>query len=348
MPVLTSSLAATAALDQTSTQLSKVDHADTVGAEDAAASPSVGANVQSVSIAVQSAPAAAPQSGGQESVAGWKCDGCLAANARDAAKCLACSLPRTGSSVSVSSESDVAGLKASASALVPSFKLGTPSSTFGAGNFGFASSSFASAATHNPFATFAVAATASASPSAPNAFGGFSGSAFAMHSAAGKSEGDGDEGDANDDTDSGGAFEEAATLDSAADQGAVSAVLADAVKDAKSEGTGEEHDVVVVKFRCKLFTVTRQGDDGGKFDVVDTGTGELHVNSFDAGGQKKHRLILRQEKTNKLLLNSLLHAQIKVSRENNIIRFNTISPDFQILSYIFRVRCSMCCSRLVI
>lgn len=130
-------------------------------------------------------------------------------------------------------------------------------------------------------------------------------------------------------------FEEAPTLDAAGDA-TQNAILAEQVKDAKHEVSGEENDTVLHKVRCKLFTITKRED--GKLEPVDTGTGELHVNTTKVeDGSTKHRLLLRQEKTNKLLLNSLLHDKVKASLDGNCIRFATLGYNLQVLSYIFRV-----------
>jgi hypothetical protein len=282
--------------------------------------------VQSVAVVVESVdPTAAAAKGANTPVAStqWKCDGCLASNSSDESKCVSCSLPRPGSV----SESKPA---------VDSAKVDFPKfSGFGSTgpiSFGsFSSFSAAGTATHNPFASFAASTTSTATHNPFTSFAASS-SGFAAKPVAEAAKEYADSAAGADDDKA--PFEEAPTLDAAAENSQANAVLSDAVKDSKSEGSGEENDVVKFKVRCKLFKVVKRED--GKFEPVDTGTGEVRVSSFVDNGAK-FRVVMRQEKTSKLLLNSLLHPQIKVSRDGNIVRFNTIGADLQVQSFMFRV-----------
>jgi hypothetical protein len=79
-------------------------------------------------------------------------------------------------------------------------------------------------------------------------------------------------------------------------------------------------------------------DDKERLEPCECGIGDLRLTYLDVDGTKKHRLLLRQERTNKRLLNVLVHKQIKLSRENTTLRFGTYDGDGKLLNYLIKLK----------
>ncbi len=95
----------------------------------------------------------------------------------------------------------------------------------------------------------------------------------------------------------------------------------------------------VFQSRCKLFHVKKSGEGkDSKLEPVECGIGELRLTSLDVNGSTKYRLLMRQEKTNKLLLNSWVGKYVKISRENQIIRFGTVDAEAKTQNYLFKLK----------
>jgi hypothetical protein len=93
-----------------------------------------------------------------------------------------------------------------------------------------------------------------------------------------------------------------------------------------------------------LFTlsVSRKSEDGtvigSETKYVEMGAGELHINTFDLEGKKKARMVLRAEKTQRLVLNAAINEKIiNVSQPSEKhVRFHSFDLDGKLATFLLK------------
>lgn len=135
-------------------------------------------------------------------------------------------------------------------------------------------------------------------------------------------------------------------------------------KDRHAEASGEEQDTVHARIQCKVFTLEQQQPQALDNDATssasasasssaapakrwaESGTGELHVNSFTSSESKSTapqsaRLILRTDKTQRLVLNAplLSASQQKVEMQGDkFVRFASFNLQGEAATFLLRFK----------
>lgn len=266
----------------------------------------------------------------------WVCKTCEVRNAKSNSKCKACEVPKE----------DGAAAAPVAASSTPTFSFGVSSSTKPAFNFG------SNTATAAPF-TFGSQTTGWN-------FGGFG---------AKKDGEDKKDGPAPTFTfgsvlsgapatfgsiDSGKGFTGEGKLEaSAASFGNTTAdPTKEEFKDRKQDPSGEEGDTRIYSLAgTKVFSLktTFENPEGetdeakGKKTTkwVECGTGELHINTYTLQGVKKARIILRAEKTHRLVVNAPIYKEMMDSAKlegEKFCRVSSTDLEGKPCSYLFKVK----------
>mmetsp|Transcript_2600 Transcript_2600/g.4915 ORF Transcript_2600/g.4915 Transcript_2600/m.4915 type:complete len:427 (+) Transcript_2600:29-1309(+) len=249
----------------------------------------------------------------------WVCAECMVRNKKDAIKCKACEANKPGA------KEDNSG---------PTFSFGTTGGSTPTFSFGSSGTS-----TSTPSFSFGSSTTWSFGSAAPAASGSapsftFGASIDGAKATFGSVQGEGFKASSD------GLGAATATLGSN---------TADATKpefkDKKRESTGEEGDTRVFSMpQTKVFVLTeipKEDQEEGKKTqkYVEKGQGELHLNTLVLEGKKKARLVLRADKTQRLVLNAPLYSDTKPETQaEKFVRFVSIDADGKPCSYLLRFK----------
>lgn len=269
----------------------------------------------------------------------WECPDCEILNKNDVLKCLACGAknPSSQSSEPTASESapaaalfnfgaiasSASGSEQASTAPVPIFNFSAASTSPDAPTFSFgaapASTSTSSAAV--PTFNFGVG-TASGDAFQ---FGSSSSALFTFGNAADTVKSDDDA-----------KPEDAAQLGSTVTFTAPAEIhnTEELFKNAVKEGSGEENDTIRHRVMCRLFIMKGEAPRW-----VESGVGELHVNTRPHQGDIIGRLVLRLDKTHRLVLNAPLFVGMEIAlQEEKHVKFGSKDLDGKFCAFLLRFK----------
>jgi rubredoxin len=216
----------------------------------------------------------------------WECPICEVSNKKDLAKCGACEAPKPGTEPVSGGFTFGAATATSTPFTFGSAAVGTGGFTFGATTSPWNFSS----ATDSPF-TFGSGSTGAVT------FGDVSGQASTFGTGSPTS------------------FEPTDQLATGGDQ------TKEEFKNKAPEPSGTEKDVTIFKFPTTVYISTKvdsKTEDGGEtketsaWKFVECGEGEAKVNTIQDGDKKMARVVLRVEKTQRLVLNAPLFSDMSL------------------------------------
>ena len=153
-----------------------------------------------------------------------------------------------------------------------------------------------------------------------------------------------------------------------------SSALAEQFKDKRAESSGEEADSIHLRVQAKVFLMkpatapttppasdtpaaaptngdetaqpAEAGDAAKAADAkqapwVDVGLGELHINSYTAGQAVKGRLIMRADRTHRLILNAPILPHLAGSfavHEAKYVRLASVTEEGRLQQLLLRVK----------
>jgi RanBP1 domain len=120
------------------------------------------------------------------------------------------------------------------------------------------------------------------------------------------------------------------TADSTDDPGSES--VQSPFKEKKEQGTGEENDTIHFKARCKVFQLV---DNAWK----ECSIGELHANTTQVDGKTSGRLVLRNDRTKRLVLNApVLADSTPPTLAKKSVVFSTVVDTSVVSSYTLKFK----------
>jgi len=213
--------------------------------------------------------------------ANWECSACEVSNNKDLVKCGACDAPKPGTEAA------------------PAFTFGTPSTTpftFGSSTtgtgftFGAATTGtgFGGTSTWNFSSTVDSPFTFGSGTTGAVTFGDVSGATFATANPT--------------------SFETTDQLATGGDQ------TKEEFKNKAPEPSGTEKDVTIFRIPTTVYLMSKvesKAEDGKEaMKFVENGEGELKINTIQEGDKKLARVVLRVEKTQRLVLNAPLFPKM--------------------------------------
>jgi hypothetical protein len=236
----------------------------------------------------------------------WECSACEVSNNKSLTKCAACDAPKPGTEV----------------AAAPGFTFGTTtsvpftfgSSTVGTGGFTFGSTTSTwnfSSTVDSPF-TFGSGSTGAVT------FGDVSGTTFGTGNPT--------------------SFEPTEQLATGGDQ------TREEFKNKAPEPSGTENDVTIFKIPTTVYILSKvesKPEDGGEkkdaMKFVECGEGELKVNTIKDGDKKLARVVLRVEKTQRLVLNAPLFSGMTLGLQGEkYVKFCSNDLEGTVAVYLLR------------
>lgn len=265
----------------------------------------------------------------------WVCEVCEVRNKKEATKCKACEAPKKGSDTKDSTT-------AAAPAAAPAFSFGVPSDSkptfsFGASTPGAPTFSFGTVPAAGSGFNFSFGKDSSSSSSSTPSFtfgSKLSGEAATFGSLEGK-----------------GFSGEGKLEGSVASFGSTTAdPTKEEFKNKKRESSGEEGDTRIFSVaNCKVFNLktvfenpdaeTEEGKGKKSAKWVECGTGEAHINTYMHNSKKKARLVLRADKTQRLVINAPLYKEMSAKPEGEkFVRLNTTCAEGKPTSYLMKMK----------
>lgn len=238
----------------------------------------------------------------------WQCKVCMSHNDVKNSKCLACETPRedTPSSKDGASSESHDDKKDDTP---PKFTFGGSSSGFSFSLPGSTSNSFSFGGSTSSTFTFGTAASLSSN----------SGFSFVNNSSS------------------------AASSSTSVQPGSGNLpASSELFKDSKPVSAGDENDTTHLNVVAQLYELkaeeSKDDNEKPKSKFVLSGKGELHLNTYsNENGKILGRMIMRREKTHKLLLNEPIFPKLKHTLENDTyIRIITLTSDKKIKTILLR------------
>lgn len=206
----------------------------------------------------------------------WECPACEVRNKEGATKCAACEAPKPGTEPAAAAAAPAGGFTFGVAPAAGSSAGSSTGFTFGAAPAATTGFTFG-ASTAGTFGSGAAGAT----------FGSISTSGVTFGSAEPTS------------------FEAAATFGAPTGD-----PTKEQFKGKKAEASGTESDTTIHKQSCKAYQL--KTTEEGKPKFLECGEGEAHINTVAGEGKKQARVILRADKTHRLVLNCPLLAGVKL------------------------------------
>jgi hypothetical protein len=258
----------------------------------------------------------------------WQCSVCLTFNKLEQTKCPCCDTPKssdasTTTTTSVSAASTTTfTFPSSSTSSTPAFSFNT--TTIPTFNFNSAASSTFSFA-GGSFATFGKSTTPAANPDKQTN----------QDNAEDKEEDDNDDNGAEDNQ-----------KDQTTWAAPVTTSHSHLFENAKQLESNDSADTVHHTVECFLYALVDAADGSGKKQYASRGKGELKLNTYtSASGETLGRMIMRVEKTRRLILHVGLFKEMKYSMEGeNHVRFSSIGDSGSVEVYLLKFRSKEDCS----
>jgi len=249
----------------------------------------------------------------------WECPTCEVSNKKDLQKCAACDAPRPGT------EAAAASAPGSTPYSFGTLTFGTTSTT----PFTFGSSTAGSGFTFG--STTSTWNFSNGDSASPFTFGsGSTGAVTFGDVSGGPSFGSGTPT----------SFEPAEQLATGGDQ------TKEEFKNKTAEPSGTDKDITILKMATQVYHLAKvegKGDDASEkkdaMKFVECGEGELKINTIQEGDKKYARVVLRVEKTQRLVLNARLFTGMTLATQGDkYVKFCSNDPDDKPTVYLLKFK----------